>query len=83
MRIIEGITAKQEHVWIVIVSAVEGEEVEVGFRTRTDAVAYRNALRALRRESSTAMDHHLEMVRRIQSRAVLTYGTDRVQQQQK
>jgi len=83
MRIVEGITAKQEHVWIVIVSAVEDKEIEVGFCTRADAVAYRNALLALRRESPTAMDHHLEMVRRIQSRAVLTYGADRVQEQQK
>ena len=38
MRIVEGITAKQEHVWIVIVSAVEDKEIEVGFCTRADAV---------------------------------------------
>jgi hypothetical protein len=82
MRIVEGITAKQEHVWIVIVSRVEGKEIEVGFRTRTDAVAYRNALLTLRRHPP-AMDHHLEMVRHTQSRAAFTYGIDRAQEQQK
>src|SRR5262249_38065442 len=75
-RIIEGtITATQEHVWVVVVSAAAGKNVEVGFRLRKDAVAYRNALLALRRESPNAMERHLEDVRREQrSHAVITYG---------
>ena len=68
MRIVERITAAHGHVWIVTVSAVDGEKVEVGFRARSDAVVYRNALLALRRETGlNGMERHLDMVRRAQS----------------
>lgn len=70
MRIIEGTAVNGEHVWIV--RAVDGKELEVGFRTRTDAVAYRNACLALRQFPSE-MARHLEMVRRAQH-AVITHG---------
>jgi hypothetical protein len=68
MRIVERIIAAPEHVWwIVIVSAVDGEKVEIGFRTKSDAVAYRNALLALRRETGlNGLERHLDMVRRAQ-----------------
>jgi hypothetical protein len=69
MRIVEG-TIKQGHVWIVIVS----KEVEVGFLKRADAVAYRNALHALRRESPTAMARHLEKVRKKPLPALIEAG---------
>src|SRR5262249_36395593 len=62
VRIVEGITANQEHVWIVIVGTAEGEKVEVHFRTRADAVSYRNALVALRRESPDGLERHLQKV---------------------
>jgi hypothetical protein len=66
MKIVEGmIAATRERVSIVVINA-GGETIEVGFRLRKDAVAYRNSLLALRRHAPNAMERHLEMVRRAQ-----------------
>jgi len=69
MKIVESITATSEHVlWIVIVNAADGEKVEISFRTKADAIAYRNSLATLRRETGVSgLERHLDMVRRAQS----------------
>jgi len=68
MKIVESITPTQEHVlWTVIVDAADGEKVEISFRTKADAITYRNSLVALRRETGlNGLERHLDMVRRTQ-----------------
>jgi hypothetical protein len=72
MKIVEGLTVAQEPVWIVIVSAVEGEEVRVAFHTKADATAYRNACLALRRVGPNTWQQHLDMVRQHQRSSLIS-----------
>jgi hypothetical protein len=65
MKIVEGFTVAQEPVWIVVVNAGKGKEIEVGFLSKADAVAYRNAVVALRRATSPeTMNRYVDEIRR-------------------
>jgi hypothetical protein len=71
MKIIEGIQATGQHVWIVIESAVEGKKIETGFRTEAQARAYRAALLAYRKVPDRRL---LMSVERLRRSAIITYG---------
>jgi len=71
MKIIEGIQATGDHVWIVIESAAEGKEVETGFPTKAEAKAYRAALLAYRKLPDRRLLMSVERLRRL---ATITYG---------
>jgi len=74
MKIIEGITATGNHVWIVIESAAKGKEVETGFRTYKEAHAYRSAVLAYRQLSDRRL---LASVERLRRSATISYGHNR------
>ena len=66
MKIIEGITATGDHVWIVIESA----EIETGFRTEAQANSYRSALLAYKTNGDRRL---LRSVERLRRSATITY----------
>jgi hypothetical protein len=74
MKIVEGVQATGQHVWIVIERAVEGKEIETGFCTKTEAKAYRAALLAYRQMPDRRL---LMSVERLRRSAIITYGHDR------
>jgi hypothetical protein len=71
VKIIEGITATGDHVWIVIESAARGKEVETGFRTEAEAKSYRSALLAYKTNHDQRL---LRSVERLRRSATITYG---------
>jgi len=74
MKIIEGITATGDHVWIVIESSAKGKEVETGFRTYKEAHAYRAAVFAYRQLPDRRL---LNSVERLRRSATISYGHNR------
>jgi hypothetical protein len=71
MKIVEGIQASGDHVWIVKESEVEGEEVEAGFRTEREARAYRRALLAYRLAYNPTL---VAKAKQLRQAAVITYS---------
>jgi hypothetical protein len=74
MKIVEVITAANEHVWIVQECAVEGKEVETGFRTKEDAMVYRQAVIAFRRATEPDdLDRLGDLVKQLRRAATIVY----------